>query len=77
MTPMATLSDRWNRIRTHLTLGDMLTDVGGKMLAAFGLGLVAAAGGCPSSSAGWLIALGILMSLTVKAKHWKRFWGEG
>ena len=71
---MATLTQRWNRIRTQLTISDLLVDVGGKMLAAFGLGLLAAAGGCPSRSAGWMILLGVLMVATVKAKYWKRFW---
>ena len=72
---MPTMTERWNRIRGHLTPGDLLLDVSGKMLAAFGLGLLAASRGCPASSAGWMIVLGLLMSLTVKAKHWKRFWG--
>ena len=71
---MPSLSERWNRIRAHVTLSDLAMDAGGKMLAAFGLGLLAAAGGCPARTGGWMILLGVLMSLTVKAKHWKRFW---
>ncbi len=73
---MTTLTERWNRVRTQLSLGDLALDVSGKMLAAFGLGLLAAAGGCPASSGGWLMLVGVLMSATVKAKYWKSFWAE-
>ncbi len=65
-------SERWKRIRVELALGDLLIDVGGKALAALGLGALLAHWLRPCA---WgLIVVGLLMSVTVKMKYWKRFW---
>jgi len=71
---MASLAERWNRIRGEVTWNDLVVDVNGKILVGLGLGMLVAAAGCPPSAAGWTILFGILLSATAKAKYWKRFW---
>lgn len=68
------LAERWNRIRTELTFADLLIDVGGKALLALGVGALLAEYLAPI--AGALVVVGLLFSVTVKAKYWKRFWGS-
>jgi hypothetical protein len=67
-----TLRARWDHVKQQLTLGDLLLDVAGKVLAALGAGSLFAQSLVPA--AWWLIGAGVGMSLVVKAKHWKRFW---
>ena len=68
------LSDRWNRLRTELTLNDLLVDVSGKFLLGLGLGALFVRYLQPYA---WvLIGVGLGLSVTVKAKYWKRFWGN-
>ena len=67
-----TLSDRWNRIRTELTLRDLALDVSGKALVALGFGALLAQYLEPYAAG--LILAGLVLSATVKAKYWKRFW---
>ena len=69
---MGRLEDRWKRLRTQVTLQDLMLDVGGKTLAALGLGALLAP--CLGRVAWLLIGLGVSLSLIVKAKYWKRFW---
>ena len=72
MTKSDSLSRRWHRIRNELTLRDLLLDVTGKMLMGLGLGVLFAASLKPYA---WcLIGTGLLASLLVKAKYWKKFW---
>ena len=69
---MGLWSDRWNRIRTELTLSDLLVDGSGKSLVALGLGALLA-----RFLIAWawvLIVGGVALSACVKAKYWKRFW---
>ena len=65
-------SERWSRVRTELTLRDLLLDVSGKVLVGLGLGAWLAR--YLQSSAWILVIVGIGLSATVKAKYWKRFW---
>ena len=71
MTPRS-WSARWNRIKTDVTLQDLGQDVLGKVLVALGLGALFAQ--ALLAYAGVLIAVGLLLSVVVKAKYWKRFW---
>lgn len=65
-------SQRWERVKSALTLRDLLLDVSGKMLLALGLGALWASTLRPRA---WcLIGSGVLLSAIVKLKHWKRFW---
>ena len=65
-------SQRWNRIRSEFTLKDLLLDVSGKALVALGLGAHFAQ--YLARYACGLIIVGLVLSITVKAKYWKRFW---
>ena len=65
-------SQRWNRIRTELTLQDLLLDVSGKALMALGLGACFAQ--YLARYACGLVIVGLVLSIMVKAKYWKRFW---
>ncbi len=67
-----TLADRWNRIRSELTMADLGLDILGKMLVGLGLGTLLADRMRPYAMV--VIALGVALSLIVKAKYWKRFW---
>jgi len=69
---MGWLSNRWSRVRSELTLQDLLLDVGGKTLVALGLGALFASVLQPYAWA--LIGGGLVCSTIVKAKYWKRFW---
>jgi len=65
-------SQRWNRLRSEITLQDLVLDVTGKVLVALGLGAIFAEHIKPY--AGVTIFLGLALSVIVKAKYWKRFW---
>jgi len=65
-------SDRWNRLKQDVTWTDLAADVIGKILMGLGAGALLAAYVQPY---GWcLIGTGLIVSLVVKAKYWKRFW---
>jgi Na+/phosphate symporter len=67
-----TLSQRWNRLRTTLTLQDLAVDVSGKILVGVGVGTLLAWALQPYA---WiLIIIGLVLSATIKAKYWKQFW---
>ena len=66
------LSERWHRLRTELTLKDLLLDILGKVTAALGIG---ALWHQYLREAAWaLIGVGVALSLSVKRKYWNRFW---
>ena len=66
-------AERWNRIKTKLTLTDLLLDMSGKMLLTLGLGACLASYLAPYA---WgLIIVGFGLSVAVKLKYWKQFWG--
>ena len=67
-----TWADRWNRIKPELTLADLCLDVSGKFL--FGIGLGAFLAPLLKSLAWAFIAVGVALSVAVKAKYWRRFW---
>ena len=69
------LEERWNRLRTQVSLRDLTLDVSGKLLAAAAAGALLAPWLRPC--AWWMIGAGLLVSIVVKAKYWKRFWGSG
>ena len=51
---------------------DLMLDVSGKVLAAVGFGAIFAR---HLASCAWgLIGFGLILSATIKAKYWKRFW---
>ena len=65
-------SDRWQRIRSELTLKDFLMDIAGKMLVGVGLGVLCAETLHPYV---WcFIGTGVILSLLVKLKYWRQFW---
>ena len=65
-------SQRWQRVRGELTMTDLMLDVSGKVLAAVGFGAIFAR---HLASCAWgLIGFGLILSATIKAKYWKRFW---
>ena len=66
------LAERWNRIRSTLTMADLGVDILGKMLVGLGLGALFAGALRPYV---WLmILIGVACSGIVKAKYWKQFW---
>ena len=66
------LTERWNRLRTELTLKDLSLDLIGKIVAALGIG---ALWHQYLHEAAWaMIGIGISLSLAVKRKYWNRFW---
>ena len=84
---MATLSDRWNRIRGTVTLADLLMDAMGKALMVFSLGFATGMGRalamkCHSYSLemeavviyGGLFGAGLALTVGAKSKYWRPFW---
>jgi len=67
-----TLTERWNRVRTEFALRDLILDVVGKFLVGVGIGALLAQH--LAHYAGVLIVIGLVCSIVVKAKYWKRFW---
>ena len=65
-------SNRWERLRSELTFHDLLWDVSGKFLLGLGLGTLLARWLEPYAKV--LIIVGLGISVSVKAKYWKRFW---
>ena len=65
-------SSRWNRLRGELTFQDLLLDVSGKVLLALAVGALLARWLEPYAKI--LIVVGLALSVSVKAKYWKRFW---
>ena len=66
------LSERWHRLRSDVTLKDLCLDVLGKVTAALGVGALLHQ---YLHDAAWaMIGIGIALSLTVKRKYWNRFW---
>ena len=65
-------SARWDRLKSSVSLKDLMLDILGKVLTAIGLGALLAPylAGCA-----WiLIGIGVALSLSVKAKYWNQFW---
>ncbi len=66
------LPERWNRVRSRFSLTDLAIDMEGKVLAALGIGALIAPAIRDIALA--LVVVGVGLTLTIKAKHWKRFW---
>jgi hypothetical protein len=67
------LSQRWDRVKTELTLNDLVLDASGKILIALGFGALLAE---RLASYIWcLVGTGLILVLWVKMRHWKKFWG--
>lgn len=69
-----TRGERYNRVIRELTLKDLLVDITGKVLVGLGLGALFAHYLRPYTW--WLIIVGLVLSVSVKAKYWKRFWSS-
>ena len=67
-----TLGERSHRVIRELTVRDLLVDITGKVLVGLGLGALFAHALRPYMWA--LIVVGLALSVSVKAKYWKRFW---
>ena len=70
-------SERWDRIKTDVTLLDLVADSCGKVLVALGIGVILGPqlGDAAAICAFFLIGAGFPLVFAVKTKYWKRFWG--